>query len=106
MALGIIAEAVLRVEHKLDLLLKFLKVPAQQMHFPGQPCAVCGQAVEYQIDLMKSVVYRRCGCSTGKQPPAQPLIPTIGAPGGNEQGSGNPKQASANPTWPGRQRRG
>lgn len=96
MGLGIIAEGILRIEHKLDLLLKHLKVPVQQMHFIGQACPVCGHLIDYQVDLFKSVVYRRCGCSTGKQPPAQPLIPTIGAPSGTDQGStaGDTKQTS------------
>lgn len=73
MADEILAEALARVEHKLDLLLKHNKVQGLQVHFPGQSCPLCGFLIDYQIDLMKNVVVRRCKCTTGKVAPMVPL---------------------------------
>jgi hypothetical protein len=73
--LGIIAEAVLRLEHKVDLLLTHLKVPVKPMHFVGNSCPVCKQANDFYIDVVKNIVSKRCGCSTGKQPSVFPLLP-------------------------------
>ena len=87
MALGILAEAVLRLEHKLDLVLTALqfleKTPPKQMHFVGNMCPVCKQLIDYQVDITHNVVTRKCGCKTGKQPSAVPLIPLTGVPNGN-----------------------
>jgi hypothetical protein len=76
MALAIIAEAVLRIEHKLDAILRHLLVPMPlPMHFSGSMCPACGQLVDYQIDFKNQVVVRRCGCKTGKIPSAIPMLP-------------------------------
>ena len=74
MPMTAIAEAILRVEYKLDLLLKHLKVSTKPMHFADY-CSVCKRTVDYQIDIAKGIVVRKCDCSTGKQPPLIPLVP-------------------------------
>lgn len=87
MSLGILAEAVLRIEHKIDLVLGrlgFLDAsPNKMMHFIGNMCPVCCQAVDYQIDITHNVVVRKCGCKTGKQPSTIPLTPVTGVQNGN-----------------------
>lgn len=97
MGLGILAEALARIEHKLDLVLKTLKYPESTelkmpMQFSGHQCPVCMMPVNYQIDIMKNVVVRRCDCTTGKVPPSSPLFPVTPSPGAV---NGNP---SSNPT--------
>lgn len=97
MALGILAEALARVEHKLDLVLKALKFlgtePFMQMHFAGNMCPVCNQTIDYQVDLTHNVVTRKCGCKTGKQPSSIPLIPLPGVQNGNFSQPTDPNQA-------------
>jgi hypothetical protein len=75
MALGILSEALARVEHKLDVLLKFLGAFGTPMHFPGQTCPLCKNVIDYQVNIMKNVVVRKCGCTSGKQPMSIPLTP-------------------------------
>lgn len=87
MALGILAEAVLRIEHKLDIIMKRLgfldATPFPQLHFVGNTCPVCCQVIEYQIDITHNVAVRKCGCKTGKQPSIIPLTPVTGVQNGN-----------------------
>lgn len=87
MAQEILAEALARIEFKLDLIIKFMGMPPSSvpMHFMGQECPVCLKTVDYQIDIGKNVVIRRCGCSTGKLPMIVPLIPVD--PTGGKNGS-------------------
>jgi hypothetical protein len=61
-------EAFLRLEHKVDLLLKKDKTNEEiiKVGDPRHVCPVCKQPVEYTIDIEDSVVVRKCGCSTGK----------------------------------------
>lgn len=74
--LHIVAEAVLRIEHKLDAILRHLKIPMPApMHFAGSLCPACGQMIDYQVDFQHQVAVRRCGCKTGKVPSAIPLFP-------------------------------
>lgn len=83
MGLSILAEALARIEHKLDLLLDglFMKNTVHnKVHFIGQTCPVCLEYVDYQIDVQHQVVVRRCGCKTGKIPSAIPLLP-VAQPG-------------------------
>ena len=76
MGFAIIAEAVLRIEHKLDAIMRFLKVPLPApMHFVGSLCPGCGMMIEYQVDFQHQVAVRRCGCKTGKVPSAIPMFP-------------------------------
>ena len=76
MPMSEIAESLARIEHKLDLVLKHIGVSgAPPMHFQGQYCPACMMPVDYVIDMMKNIVVRRCGCTTGKQPSAVPLTP-------------------------------
>lgn len=80
MGLSILAEALMRIEHKLDLLIEgfFVKtVVHPKLHFFGNTCPVCGESIDYQIDVQHQVVVRRCGCKTGKIPSAIPLLPAV-----------------------------
>lgn len=88
MGLGIIAEAVIRIEHKLDVVIRALqflnpKEQIPQVHFVGTTCPVCNQIIDYQVDLTNNVAVRRCGCKSGKVPSSIPLFPVTGAPNGN-----------------------
>lgn len=72
----ILAEAILRIEHKIDAVMRHLKVPVPApMHFVGTICPGCGSMIDYQIDFQHQVAVRRCGCRTGKVPSAIPLLP-------------------------------
>ena len=76
MSFGILAEALARIEYKVDALLKKLvSTPHVPMHFIGQACPACNQPIDYTIDVNHQVVVRRCGCKTGKVPSTIPLIP-------------------------------
>ena len=93
MASDVLAEALVRIEHKVDILVrgtevmfKALKIPAmlyKPLHFTGESCPVCQMPIDYQIDVLKKVVFRKCGCKTGKIPPAMDLV-TIAQPGGSD----------------------
>lgn len=86
-AINVLAEALLRIEHKLDVIMRGIGISEgvhPQLHFVGQVCPVCKQQIEYQVDIANQVVKRRCGCTSGKQPPLIPLIPAAGdSPNGN-----------------------
>lgn len=84
MGFNIVAEAILRLEHKIDALMKHFKIITQPMHFIGNTCPVCNKPIDYQIDTMKSVVVRKCDCKTGKIPSSIPLETIIG---GNNAGT-------------------
>lgn len=82
MAFHIIAEALARIEHKLDAILRHGRVPAPApMSFMGTTCPACNQTIEYQVDLQHNVVVRKCQCSTGKFVSSIPLFPTLQPPG-------------------------
>lgn len=87
MGLNILAEALARIEHKLDYLLRHHNVPVYPMHFSGNICPVCNKAVEYVVDVKSQVVNRRCDCSTGKVPSAIPALPVV--PSGTPNGYSN-----------------
>lgn len=83
MGLSILAEALARIEHKLDLLIDglFMKSTVHsKVHFIGNTCPVCTEPIDYQVDVQHQVVVRRCGCKTGKIPSAIPLLP-VAQPG-------------------------
>lgn len=73
---ALIMEALARVEHKLDQVLFALGVDIDgaQVQFP-KSCPLCKEGIDYQMDLVNGVVKRKCGCSTGKQPPLVPFLP-------------------------------
>lgn len=76
MGLHILAEALARIEYKLDALMRHLQIPMPPpMHFYGALCPACASVVDYQIDLVNNVVVRKCSCSTGKYVSAVPLFP-------------------------------
>jgi hypothetical protein len=86
MAFGIITEALARIEHKLDLILKIVGLQTANktpMKFTGHLCPVCDQLIDYIIDLNHNVVVRKCSCSTGKLPPTISLLPATSPIGGN-----------------------
>ena len=84
MGFSLLAEALARMEHKIDLLLTHFKVNTKPMHFYGISCPVCKQQIEYVIDIQQNIVKRKCGCSTNKQPSIQ-LTPV--SSGGKSSGS-------------------
>ncbi len=88
MALAILAEAVARIEHKIDQILTRLtfldKTPFPQLQFDGLMCPVCAKTVNYQVDVNHGVVARKCGCVTGKLPPLTPLFPVQGVVNGSK----------------------
>lgn len=86
MGLSLIAEALARIEHKIDLLLTHFKVQTKPMHFFGNACPVCKIPIDYVIDIQKNMVMRKCSCSTGKSPSIAPLSPV--SPGGKSSGPG------------------
>jgi hypothetical protein len=66
--LHILAEALARIEHKIDLLFnvqgaQFNAHPLMQ--FPGNMCPVCKGQVRYVIDIQHNMAKRMCGCTTG-----------------------------------------
>ncbi len=76
MALAHIMEALARIEHKLDAMMRWVGVPMPPpMHFVGTMCPACGNMIDYQVDFQHGVVVRRCGCKTGKVPSTMHLLP-------------------------------
>lgn len=80
----VIMEALARIEHKLDLLLKQSDNTPPLMTKLGDVmhrCPVCNQQVDHQVDIVNGVVTRKCGCATGKIAPvdlgafAPPAVP-------------------------------
>ena len=87
-----LAEALARVEHKLDLLLESQAgidggLALRTVGDPSHLCPLCQAAVTYQVDLMNQSLTRRCGCSTGVQAPLnlQPFAPQTPTETGNGQ---------------------
>lgn len=78
-ALSTIAEAIARLEYKLDLVIRFLMPNGnyKPMHFFGHECPVCKNTVDYQIDMANKIVVRKCNCKSGKIPVEIeiPLVP-------------------------------
>ena len=87
MALGIITEALARIEHKLDVLIHALVGSKKEFQYltgvgaQQHACPLCRQQVKYTVDVIKKVLTRQCGCKTGLQPPidlaafAPPALP-------------------------------
>jgi hypothetical protein len=66
---NVLAEALARIEHKLDRLLdRQLVQPIEQLG-ARVACPVCKQKVDYQVDQINKVIVRKCGCKTGLQAP-------------------------------------
>jgi hypothetical protein len=100
MAFNILAEALARIEHKIDKLLIALGPQRyiEPMHFAGQTCPVCKSQIDYLIDIQNNVVVRRCGCRTNMLPSIIPLQPaavdTKGANNASGASSGSPASDS------------
>lgn len=71
----VLAEALCRIEFKLDLLLAQSGLGAVFPKMDNFSCPTCKLKPEYSIDLHKQVVVRKCGCGTGKIPSSIPLFP-------------------------------
>jgi hypothetical protein len=67
---NVLAEALARIEHKVDLILEASRilVGITQLGEKMQ-CPVCKQVVLYQVDQLAKVVLRKCGCKTGLHAP-------------------------------------
>lgn len=66
---AILAESLLRIEHKLDTLLRMLQPEREDvlsMRSPLNSCPVCLLPVELSVDFQNQVPIRKCGCSSGK----------------------------------------
>jgi len=90
------AEALARIEHKMDIIMAmlawmvaqmppatgFLDNILKQVGNSQHKCFLCGSFVSYGVDPVDSVVVRKCDCKTGKiaidmkafAPPALPVI--------------------------------
>lgn len=86
----ILAEALCRLEYKMDYLFRAVSslAPTEKvlpMVSPGDTCPFCSKIVEYQVNVNKNVVSRKCGCKTGKIVPDlnQFLPPAAGNIGGS-----------------------
>ena len=106
---SVLAEALARVEHKLDVLISLIAMGGlagkfAQMGAPDHTCPLCHQQVKYQVDIFKGVVTRQCGCSTGLQAPLdltmfsppQPLKKENTDGRDEDQGSGNTDRGNGN----------
>lgn len=67
---NVLAEALARIEHKLDLILEASRVLKGITQLGERmQCPVCKQTVDYQVDQINKVISRKCGCKTGLQAP-------------------------------------
>lgn len=71
--LHVIAEALARMEHKIDAIVRTLNIKSVPMHFLGQSCPICSKPIDYQVDIGNQVVVRKCGCSSGKIAAMSPI---------------------------------
>ena len=72
---ALISEAILRVEHKVDAILRFINPSMLPMHFIGLSCPVCMMPIDYTVDIQAGIAVRRCNCKTGKVAATIPLMP-------------------------------
>lgn len=111
----VLAEALARLEHKVDLILEFLATtvgPGTQGFLLTQVgdqkhvCPVCTQQVQYMVDIIKKVVIRKCGCATGMIAPFDPTLfaPPLTSP--KEISHGEPAQQEDRSDTGGRGQRG
>jgi hypothetical protein len=76
MSLANVMEALARVEHKIDALMRWTGCPMPaQMQFVGNMCPACGMMIQYNVDFTYGVVVRRCDCKTGLIPSTMPPLP-------------------------------
>jgi hypothetical protein len=80
MPLSELGEALARLEHKIDHLIRRQEKLEKALAFPltpditarlGEPttCPICREPVKHQVDVLKKIIVRRCGCKTGLVPP-------------------------------------
>jgi hypothetical protein len=93
---NVLAEALARVEHKVDLLLGDLLRLHHIIKCPQLgaivTCPVCDQKVEYQVDQINKVIVRKCGCKTGLQAPLDLNAFAPPAPARKDQDHGGDEQ--------------
>ncbi len=65
---AVLAEALARVEYKLDLLLRNLGAINAPLMSRESNCPACTKDFRYLIDTTNGMVVRSCGCSTGLFP--------------------------------------
>jgi hypothetical protein len=106
-ALNVIAEALARVEYKLDMLLwalnatKNTTMAAPNLGANMTRCPLCFDLIQYQVDIINQVTKRVCGCKTGMQPPTISFLPAVpevkhGNSDGSGRGDGPEAEAPAN----------
>lgn len=84
-----LAEALVRIEHKVDIALSALRKANPILTIPSvgdfnHTCPVCQQQVTYMIDSLARILVRKCGCKTGLQPPID--LESFAPPGGKRYG--------------------
>ena len=60
-----VMDALLRIEKKLDEVIKCIKVPGtiiQPLDSEGQVCQLCNHPVVYSRDPISGTIWRSCGC--------------------------------------------
>ena len=91
MAFDLLAEALVRVEHKVDILLQLITLVLGE-HLPmpqvkdNNICPVCSKPIRYYMDVIRRAVVRDCGCGTGLLAPSNL---DLFAPIGEKHGKGN-----------------
>lgn len=105
-------EAILVLQHKVDLLLTRTDTnstpggtPISPVGGPNHVCPVCKQPVLYNVDIEDSVVVRKCGCSTGKvaldmrafAPPVLPARKTDNGGRDEEEDRSDPARSNREP---------
>ena len=86
------AEALARIEHKLDLLLEAAaqRNPSFPIRYVGQAdhiCPLCQTSVSYHIDMGSQTLARSCNCKTGLQAPVN--LQAFAPPNPNPNEGGN-----------------
>ena len=109
MSLQDLAEAMARIEYKLDLLLEGQaggQVRSYASLGSARRCPACGQPVRHQLGVFTKAVTRICGCKTGIVPPPDmaALAPPEAA-GGRRGGESNESNDSDDSGSSGRRRR-
>lgn len=91
-----LAEALIRIEHKLDIVLRALKVPVLSapplVPHGSYTCPLCKQQVYYQPDSGRGVTVRKCGCTTGLVPVNLELLKAPQQGRGDTRERGNEEQ--------------
>lgn len=108
---ALLMETMLRIEHKLDLLLRRMPTDDEtdllKVGAANHTCPLCTQPVSYSVDINDSVVIRKCGCSTGKialdlkafAPPVTPARKTDNGGRDEQEDGNNPNSSNRGSQW-------